>query len=47
MNAMALNQRSKNISQGAKSKKMSTGPISEPGKAKSSKNATVHGVTSP
>ena len=43
---MALNQRSKNISQKAKSKKISTGPVSEPGKAKSSKNAIVHGATS-
>ena len=46
INAMALNHRSKNISQRVKSKKISTGPISESGKAKSSKNATMHGVTS-
>ncbi|WP_114638113.1 hypothetical protein [Polynucleobacter necessarius] len=44
---MALNQKSKNISQRAKPKKNSTGPISESGKAKSSKNAIVHGATSP
>jgi hypothetical protein len=44
---MALNQKSKNISKRVEAKKISTGPISESGKAKSSKNAIVHGATSP
>ena len=44
---MALNKKNKSVSTKVDQKKKSTGPISVAGKAKSSKNAVLHGATSP
>ena len=44
---MALNAKNKVVTTKVAQKKKSTGPISGAGKAKSSKNAVLHGATSP
>ena len=44
---MALNAKNKSVTTKVVQKKKSTGPISVAGKAKSSKNAVLHGATSP
>lgn len=44
---MALNIKNKNVASKVAQKKKSTGPISVAGKSKSSKNAVLHGATSP
>lgn len=44
---MALNAKNKSVTTKVVKKKKSTGPISVAGKAKSSKNAVLHGATSP
>ena len=44
---MALNINNKNVASKGAQKKKSTGPISVAGKSKSSKNAVLHGATSP
>ena len=44
---MALNIKNKNAASKVMRKKKSMGPISVVGKSKSSKNAVLHGATSP
>ena len=44
---MGLNAKNKSVTTKVAQKKKSTGPVSEAGKAKSSKNAVLHGATSP